>query len=154
VRIRLLLIGLAAMGAVFASVRGAVRPADPHPGPSAPEPVAPSPAAREAGSSVDLGAVRDVFRYADEGPRPTTAGGLSAARRAPGPAGEAAAPPRVRLVGIVWRGGTALAALAIDGELVLLAAGESASGHAVLAVGADAVRLRRPDGSEETLALP
>jgi hypothetical protein len=47
-----------------------------------------------------------------------------------------------------------VAALAIDGEVMLLGPGESAGGYTILAVGDEDIRLRGPDGREETLALP
>jgi hypothetical protein len=47
-----------------------------------------------------------------------------------------------------------VAALAADGEVVLAGPGEAAAGVTVLAVDDAGVRIRRPDGSEETLALP
>jgi hypothetical protein len=57
-------------------------------------------------------------------------------------------------VGVVRRDGRLCAALAIGGEVVLLAPGESAGGVTVLAVQEDGVRLRGPDGRDEVVALP
>jgi hypothetical protein len=54
-------------------------------------------------------------------------------------------------VGVVKRDGRLRAALSIGGEIVLLAAGESAGGVTVLAVQEDGVRLRGPDGRDEVV---
>jgi hypothetical protein len=52
-------------------------------------------------------------------------------------------------VGVLRRGGEARAALAIRDEVVVLAAGEAASGYTLLAVDEDAgARLRAPSGAE------
>ena len=59
-----------------------------------------------------------------------------------------------RLVGLVRRAGRLVAALAADGEVELAGPGERAAGVTVLAVNEEGVRIRRPDGSEETLLLP
>jgi hypothetical protein len=47
-----------------------------------------------------------------------------------------------------------VAAVIIDGEVLLLAEGESALGFTVLDIREEAVRLRDPEGNEETLELP
>jgi hypothetical protein len=62
--------------------------------------------------------------------------------------------PGPRLVGLIRRGGRLVAAFAIDGEVVLGAAGEAVAGVTVVSVEAEAVRVRRSDGTEETLTLP
>ena len=94
--------------------------------------------------------IRDVFRFADE-PLPAAHGEPTAARVD----GErAAAPAGPRLVGLVWRAGRLMAALFVDGEVELAGPGDSAAGVTVLAVGEEGVRVRRADGSEQTLALP
>ena len=52
------------------------------------------------------------------------------------------------------RAGRVVAALAADGEVFLAGPGETAAGVTVLSVGDESVRVRRADGTEETLALP
>lgn len=100
---------------------------------------------------VDPAGIRDVFRFDDE-PRPD-------ARRDPAPPridGEPAVPtpPGPRLVGLVRRAGRLMAALSVDGEVELAGQGDSAAGVTVLSVGEEGVRVRLPDGTEQTLALP
>jgi hypothetical protein len=98
----------------------------------------------------DPAGIRDVFRFADE-PLPTAHGEPTAARVG----GErTAAPAGPRLVGLVRRAGRLMAALSVDGEIELAGPGDSAAGVTVLAVGEEGVRVRRADGSEQTLALP
>lgn len=154
-RLRLLL-ALGALGAlaVVVAVRGSGRGVgeDVRRAPVAPAPPAPAPSRSEA--EIDPAAIRDVFRYGDEPraglvsvPRPgSRVGGHEASGLLP--------PPRARLVGLVRRGSRLVAALAIDGEVMLLGPGESAGGYTILAVGDEDIRLRGPDGREETLALP
>jgi hypothetical protein len=115
-----------------------------------PSPSAPPPSA----VPVPVPAFRNVFRFGDEGPDDAGSGpGRLAARPAeplPGPTPEAGP----RLVGVVRRGGRALAALAEGGEVELAGPGESAAGVVVVAIGDDGVRIRRPDGSETVIPLP
>ena len=101
---------------------------------------------------VDPEGIRDLFRFADASPRPPEgpARARSRAQDTPPPA----SPPGPRLVGLVSRGGRMVAALAADGEVVLAGPGEAAAGVTVLAVDDEGVRIRRADGSEETLVLP
>ena len=47
-----------------------------------------------------------------------------------------------------------VAALAIDGEVILLRTGETGAGFTVLGIGDEAIRLRDPEGNETTLELP
>jgi hypothetical protein len=102
----------------------------------------------------DLLEIRNIFRYADESgarldsPRGPYDGAVDA------PRGEAPAPPRARLVGLVERSGGLVAALSIDGEVLLLGEGASARGFTVLGISEEAVHLRGPEGEEETLRLP
>jgi hypothetical protein len=99
---------------------------------------------------VDLGAIRDIFRFDDE--EPSMAEGPVSTRAAPvAPPSEA---PEVRLVGLVRRGPRLLAALALGGDVFVLAAGDSAGGYAVLDVSEEGVRLRGPQGREKTLVWP
>lgn len=150
--------GIAALAAVVVvrgSGRGVADGARPGPVAAAPPtPLGPpGPAAAREEPPVDPAAIRDVFRFADE--RGAQAGRAPAHALEPArPALAATPPPRVRLVGLVLRGGRLVAALSIDDEVVLLGPGQSASGYSVLAVSEEAVRLRGADGHEETLALP
>jgi hypothetical protein len=101
----------------------------------------------------DPAEIRDVFHLDGESPRPAEgiAGPVAAQ------AEDAVTPPEpagTRLVGLVTRGGRMLAALSAEGEVVLAGPGEAAAGVTVLAVDVDGVRIRRADGSEETLVLP
>jgi hypothetical protein len=105
-----------------------------------------------AAPPVDPAGIRDVFRFADEswpvGRRePATARVEGQGAAAPEPAGP-------RLVGLVRRAGRLMAALSDDGEVELAGPGDSVAGITVLSVGEDGVRVRRADGSEQTLALP
>jgi hypothetical protein len=53
----------------------------------------------------------------------------------------------------VRRAGRLVAAFAADGEVVLAGPGETAAGVTVISVDEDGVRIRRADGSEDTLVL-
>ncbi len=114
-----------------------------------------APRVSPAPADSDLRALRDIFRYADDPVLPAP-GAPRAAARADDVLQEAASPAssRARLVGLVQRGGRLVAALALDGEVVLLSENESAAGFTVLAVTEEAVRLRGPDGDDIWLALP
>lgn len=101
---------------------------------------------------VDVPALRDVFRFADEEPRQAAAGPVSV--RALPSLTPAPAPIGPRLVGILRRSGRLVAALALDGEVELAGPGESAAGVTVTAVREDGVTIRRRDGGEATLQLP
>ena len=109
---------------------------------------------RPAPPDSDLLEIRDIFRYADE-PRvaPTLPGRPGGSQ---GVESDEAAPPpaRARLIGLVQRSSRHVAAVIIDGEVHLLAEGESALGFTVLDIREEAVRLRDPEGNEETLELP
>ena len=103
----------------------------------------------------DLRKVRNIFRYADDpgpeaDPRPRDLLGTEAVGRVGGPPAE----PAARLVGLVHRGERLVAALVIDGQVMLMGEGESAGGFTVLAVSEEAVRLREPGGEESSLPLP
>jgi len=125
--------------------------------PAAPPRVAgPIEASRSAEASTvgpaDPAGIRDVFRFADE--RLPVAQPEPVAARADGERAAAPAPAGPRLVGLVRRAGRLMAALSVDGEVELAGPGDSAAGVTVLSVGEEGVRVRRADGSEETLALP
>jgi hypothetical protein len=133
--------------------------------PDAPEapvrpPRQPAVSARRPGTSTALTSPmpgRNVFEYAEPAPS-------AAARAAPMPVASPpaepplpAAPevPAVRLVGLVHRGGKLRAAISILGDVVVLAAGEESEGYRVLSVDEESgVRLRMPDGSEQSFARP
>ncbi len=108
---------------------------------------------RPAPPDIDLLEIRDIFRYADE-PRiaPTPAGGPGGTQGAV--ESDDAPPQRTRLIGLVQRSDRLVAAVSIDGEVLLLAAGESALGFTVLDIHEETVRLRDPDGDVEALELP
>ena len=113
-----------------------------------------SPRVPPSAADVDLLEIRNIFRYADE---PGALGVL--ARRPGGGAVEATreaapTPSRARLVGLVRRSGRLVAAIAIDGEVLLLGEGGAAGGFTVLGIGEETVRLRGPEGEEETLRMP
>jgi hypothetical protein len=114
--------------------------------PARAEPAEPQP------TVVDPADIRDVFHFAGE--RIPAAHGAAAEvlqeKEEAGPS----VPPGPHLVGLVKRAGRVVAALAEDGEVFLAGPGETAAGVTVLSVGDEGVRVRRADGTEETLALP
>jgi hypothetical protein len=96
---------------------------------------------------------RDPFRFADDEPAPHT--GRTAPRAVVAPPSPDPAPGRVRLVGLVRRGGVLRAALSVEGEIVLASPGDSVGGLVVLSLDDEAgVRVRDPEGLEMTLSLP
>jgi hypothetical protein len=128
---------------------------------------APAPTARTArraarppaaAAAVPEGPQRNVFEFAEAPVRLPTA----PEERPPAPAADPAeaveaspAPPAVRLVGLVRRQGGLRAALSLYGNVVVLGPGDEAEGYRVLSVDEEnGVRLRNPDGSEQTLARP
>jgi hypothetical protein len=129
------------------------------PAPSArPARVAPRPAEapRLAGEvsarpTADPAGIRDVFRFADESPSPY---GEPAAVPAKGESAAADVPAGPHLAGLVRRAGRLMAALSVDGEVELAGPGDAAAGVTVLSVGEEGVRVRRADGTEQTLTLP
>ncbi len=147
-----LLLGLAlAALLVLLATRGtgrAVVPAQNAP----PRPVVSPVAAPAVPVPMALESVRDPFRYADV---PASAPAVRSPRPPPPPPTPTTPPePAFRVVGVVSRDGRLCAALAIGGEVVLLAPGESAGGVTVLAVHEDGIRLRGPDGRDEVVPLP
>jgi hypothetical protein len=105
------------------AVAQSVRPASGAPSPAATK--AATTTAADALTPVDLERLRDVFRFADERPPTETVPRLE-----PVPA-VGVGPPEAtgpRLVGLVRRGGRLLAALSRDGEVALMAPGESGAG--------------------------
>jgi hypothetical protein len=103
----------------------------------------------------DLRGIRNIFQYADETLLETGPGGSPSVRGADGEPAAAPSPPsRVRLVGLVERVDTMVAALAVDGEVVLLGEGDSAGGFTVVELSEEAVVLRTSDGERQTLLLP
>jgi hypothetical protein len=151
-RVRALVAALGVVAlAALALGRGPVRRLK-APGAVRPAPLPRAEAAEPSPRIVDPAGLRDVFRFA-EGPLTTASGAPAHAREG---AQEAApsAPERPHLVGLVSRAGRLVAALAADGEVVLAGPGETAAGITVLEVSEEGVRIRRADGSEETLVLP
>ncbi len=134
---------LALVGAAWV-LRGSSTVVPPRPAPAALRSV-PAPVPPAATPSL-----RNVFEYLD---RPAPVPGRALPPRESAPVAPPSAEPReaaspVRLVGIVRRGGELAAALSIDGEVVVLAKGETASGYAVLSIDEDeGVSLRGRDGA-------
>lgn len=146
----LLALGALAALAAFVAVRGAGRGvADGASLTPTPSPL-PAREAAPTATPIDTAEIRDIFRYADE-PAVTRRSGPDVS---PPTRGGIALPSRARLVGLVRRGDHVFAALAIDGDVLLLGPGESGSGYTVLDMREEGVHLRGPDGREETLALP
>jgi hypothetical protein len=122
-------------------------PSGPPPRIPAPETSAPAREPEDAGPA----ASRDIFRYADQ-PGPPNTHRAAAAPRPPLPVPAEAA---LRLVGILHKGGTLQAVLALSGEVILAKVGERVGGHEVLSIDEESgVRLRDPGGQEVTLPLP
>jgi hypothetical protein len=98
---------------------------------------------------VPSASLRNVFEYVEAGvravgPPPSMAPRAPVAAAIPPPP----APPAVRLVGLLRRGGQLKAALAITGETYVLASGESAGGYTVVGIDEDeGVRVKTPDGA-------
>jgi len=147
---------LAAALALGATAWGVLRA--PSARPPAPVPISsanadPLPQSKRSETAASL--TRDLLRYQiDPEPRPV----VPSADRAPLPEPPApvSLPPAERLVGFVRRGGQLLAALSLpSGETVVWGLGPQAAGYNVLAIDEERVaRLRRPDGTEVTLAAP
>jgi len=132
----------------FALSRGSHVPASP---PKAPSEARPAPAPRPQ-PPAEL--TRDPFEYGGSTVR-TEQPGAAVVPSAPVEAAPSRPPAAVRLVGFVQQAGRLRAALVIEGETVLLAAGEAASGYALLAADEQSgARLRAPDGSEIVLEVP
>jgi hypothetical protein len=96
--------------------------------------------------------LRNVFEYSDPpsgAPSVPDGPALAAPSVATAPQDPSPEPsPLVRLVGLVRRAGQVKAALAVAGDTVVLAAGESAAGFTVISIDEDeGVRLRGPDGA-------
>ncbi len=102
--------------------------------------------------TADPAGIRDVFRFADEAP--PVAQGEPPTAPVEGERGAADVPAGPHLTGLVWRAGRLMAALSLDGEVELAGPGDSAAGVTVLSVSEEGVRVRRADGTEQTLALP
>lgn len=120
---------------------------------ASPSPSAPSSAWRAPRPAPDPEAIRNVFEF---GRNPSGSVSAPAPRRREERTGpeESTRAAGVALVGLVRSGDRLKAALQIDGEVLLLAPGESSRGFAVIAIEGERVRLRQPDGREEDLVLP
>lgn len=149
-RAALLLAALVAAAGVLVGVRPGTAPARPsHVAAAAPAPGATRSRAPE--TSVDPATIRDLFRFAS---RPTASREPLPAHAARQAKAASPGPDLPRLVGLVRRQGRLLAAFAAGGDVVLAGPGDAVFGLTVLEVGEEAVRVRRPDGAEERLALP
>ena len=96
------------------------------------------------------GSLRNVFEYSEVASRPPApASRPSISPREPVAAAPIPSPsPAVRFVGLVHRGGRTRAALAVAGDTVVLAVGESASGYTVVSIDEyEGVRVSGPDGA-------
>ena len=145
------LVGLAVTLVSFALGRA------PAPSPTRARAARPAEAPRLGGETsalpaADPAGIRDVFRFADE--PPPAAHGEPAAARVEGERSASDVPAGPRLAGLVRRAGRLMAVLSLDGEVELAGPGDSAAGVTVLSVGEEGVRVRRADGTEQTLALP
>lgn len=116
----------------------------------------PAPLTTPGEPSVLPAPLRNVFEYAEGAPRPTplvapvAVAPMAPAMReaAPGPS----ATPAVRLVGLLRRGAQLKVALAVAGETMVLAPGESAGGYTVLSIDEEeGVRVRTPEGTTVVL---
>lgn len=148
-RVLLGAVGVVVLAAIALGRSSARRPETP----AAPRP-APAPRADPVPPPVTVpAAIRDVFRFA-EGPASPAHAASDRPREARENAPPSPPPAGPRLVGLLIRSGRLMAALAADGEVELAGPGDTVGGVTVLAVSEEGVRVRRPDGSEETLPLP
>jgi len=152
-RILAVLVGSAALALWLARQGGQQAAARPSPASVAPAEPALAASSLAAPRSVFK---RDPFRFADEQQPAPALNADPELRQGPTPAPALKAPePRVRLVGFVRHSGRVKVALAIDGQLVVAAAGEQAERYQVLAIDEEGgVRLRAPDGQELVLRPP
>jgi hypothetical protein len=156
-RLALLAGALAVAGAISLRLTepgASARPADvvapPAATPVAPRHTAPVPAP-----------ARDIFEYVSD-PDEGESGPPRIARPAvvlPAPPSLASSAPPVpegpRLIGIVRQGGALSAAIVVDGEVLVVRAGERAGPYAVLAIDEDeGVRLGDPSGATVVLTPP
>ena len=142
----LLLAALAVGLGAMALTRGAPPPAAPVPPERAPAPTA-RPAPITALS-------RNPFEFAARATERAPVLGAPSEHAAPGVA-LTPPPSPVRLVGFVRQGERLKAALVLDGETVLLAVGEAASGYTLVSADdGDGARLTAPDGSELFVSVP
>jgi hypothetical protein len=146
------------------ALAGALLLRPPAPGASAPPPrLERRPARTPAGPAPSpppiAAPARDVFTYAaeDEGEAPPMDEGDLTTLPAPPPLAppplEPAAPEGPRLVGIVRQAGTLKAVLAVEGEVVVLRAGERAGPYRVASVDEDE-GVRLVDDAGPTVLLP
>lgn len=151
-RVRLVVLAAALVIAVIQLSRESGRAVAPLPGEPDQRPSAtPAPSLAPAPSSPSP--FRDPFRFLNEEP---------SARPSPSPSSLVARPPspdpapaRARLVGLVRSAGGLRAVLVLDGEVVLVSAGDTVGGFRVLSLDEDTgVQVRDPEGLEAVLALP
>ena len=109
-----------------------------------------------ARADFDLYEIRNIFRFADA-PAPSQAGAPGAVAE-PDQVEPPSSAPVVskgpRLVGLVRRADRLVAAVVVEGEVILLAEGQSAAGFTITAITEEEVRLRGPEGEDSTLRLP
>jgi hypothetical protein len=93
--------------------------------------------------------LRNVFEYSETVVRPPASSRPVITSTVPAATLPMPSPsPLVRLVGLVHRGGRTKAALAVAGDTVVLAPGESAAGYTVVSIDEDeGVRVSGPDGA-------
>lgn len=141
-----------AVAALIAAIAFYLRREDGGPGPSSggPDAARATPPVTLAGeaSPAPSPPLRNVFEYVSAASRAApTRSVVAVAPVAPVALASPSGPPPLRLVGLLRRGAQVKAALAIMGETVVLASGESAAGYTVLAIDDDeGVRVRTPDG--------
>lgn len=147
---RALIVILAALLAVVLLLTQAQRP----PAAEAPPRRARSPQPSRSRTATAPVPDRNVFEYASRPAPEARVAPPAVARPAPILETPPPAAPAVRLVGLVRRGGVLKAALSVQGETVIVGAGEAAGDYRVVSIDEDGVRLRAADGSMVTLVTP
>jgi len=145
------------MALLVAGGLGSAAFGEPAPSPgSLPADERPSPGSPPRPPDWDLAQIRDIFRFGDDvdrSPPPAVAStgvGLDTKAEAEPPPGP---PPGPRLVGLI-RGRDGLkAALAVQGEVVVLGRGESALGLTVVDVDEEGAVVRGPGDEDQHLSL-
>lgn len=150
-RILFALLGLSVIVSVWLTANNRRRMAMPTAYPERRLKLHPSPAPADTAATPEAQLSRNIFEYGGGTPAPV--------RAAPRPPSVAARPsptaePPVKLVGIVRGAKGPRAALSIEGNVVVLAAGESADGYTVVGLDDEGVRVQTPAGSEITVTVP
>lgn len=109
-----------------------------------------------APADFDLHEIRNIFRFADvPAASPGTDSDVAGEPdRVEPPASAPGVAKGPRLVGLVRRADRLVAAVAVEGEVVLLAEGQSVAGFTVTGINEEGIRLRGPGGEDSTLRLP